>query len=241
MKDKIAFNAVILAGGKGTRLRPHTFSFPKPLVPLGETPILETIIKQLVKGNVSSVTLAVNHMADLIKTYFGDGYKVGVPITYRKEEQPLGTAGSLSLCGPFESDFIVMNGDVLTDMDYQDFIRFHHDSDFDVTIAGFEKVVTIPLGVLGLGIDDALETYTEKPTISHTVSMGIYAMKPTVLEILDSSYLDMPDFLMKLKLAGFSVGCYRYAGNWFDIGNADDFDEANDFFYKYIRPSFLCS
>src|SRR5438094_583587 len=144
----MAMHAVILAGGKGTRLRPYTTVFPKPLMPVGDLPILEVVIRQLRAAGCSGVTLAVGHLAELLMAFFGDGGRWGLPIDYVREEQPLGTVGALALLPPFEAPFLLMNGDVLTTLDYRTLLERHRQAGAIATIAMHERAVQIDLGVI---------------------------------------------------------------------------------------------
>ena len=215
--------AVILAGGKGTRLKPYTTLIPKPLMPLGDRAILEVVISQLKKSGISDVVLAVGHMAELIQAYFGDGGKHGVNITYSKEDKPLGTSGPLGKISGLDETFLVMNGDILTDLDYTKLIEFHKKEEAAVTIAVHKRKVNIDFGVLGLE-GNKVTSYTEKPTHDYEVSMGINVMEPKVLEIIkEYEELDFPDLIKKLIEKGEKVAAYVTDAYWLDIGRPDDY------------------
>ncbi len=176
--------AVILAGGLGTRLRPYTTVFPKPLMPIGERPILDIVVRQLVRFNFERVTIATGYLAELIEAFFGDGSRYGVAIDYFREEEPLGTVGALSLIeGLDDDDFLVMNGDVLTDLDYGALLTRHQAGGQAATIAAHRRQVQISLGVMEFddpGDETVVTGYLEKPTTSYTVSMGVYCFAPRV-------------------------------------------------------------
>ena len=220
--------AIILAGGKGTRLKPYTVAFPKPLVPVGEQPILELIIRQLSHHDFRNLTFAVNHLAELIRAFFGDGSRWGVTIDYSLEEKALGTAGPLGLVQNLENNFLVMNGDILTDIDYSDFWQCHQDSGAIATIATCLKEVPISLGVLEVSGNNQLTGYVEKPILKYRVSMGMYIFQQRIQHFIDPNvYLDLPDLMKRLMNEGEKINCYDFQGRWLDIGNPDDYALAN--------------
>jgi len=219
--------AVILAGGKGTRLAPYTMVFPKPLMPLGETPILEVILRQLARGGFTDVTLAVGHLAELIEAYFGDGSKFGVSLTYAREDEPLGTAGPLANVDGLTEPFLVMNGDVLSTIDYGAFLSGHAASGAEASISTYTRESRIDFGVVEAAPDGAVTGYVEKPTTDYLVSMGVYAFTPSVLSaITPGEYLDFPDLVLRLLQAGRLVRSVPFEGYWLDIGRHDDFATA---------------
>jgi NDP-mannose synthase len=223
--------AIILAGGKGSRLKPFTTNIPKPLVPLGDMPILEIILRQLKYRGVTRVTLAVNHLSELMIAFFGNGKKLGLEIDYSLEEQALGTAGPLSLVKNLDENFIVMNGDILTTMNFSDFFANHLSSKRKVTIATFAKEVKIDLGVLKIEGSELID-YIEKPTYQFDVSMGVYSMHRSALEFIPKNRpFDLPD-LIKVLIArnAREVNCYKGDFEWLDIGRVDDFEQANTLF-----------
>ncbi len=219
--------AVILAGGMGTRLRPYTVVLPKPLMPLGEYPILEIIIRQLARAGFDRITLAVNHQAELIKAFCTDGSKWGTRIDYSLEDKPLGTMGPLKLIRDLPEDFLVMNGDVLTDLDFAAFSDAHRKSGELFTLSSFVREELVDYGVLQPDAAGALRGFTEKPRVTYEVSMGIYMLSKRVLEHIPA---DMPfgfDHLMlKLIAAGSPARVLRHGGYWLDIGRPDDYAQA---------------
>lgn len=221
--------AVILAGGKGTRLRPYTTVFPKPLVPLGDKPILEIVIRQLKSYGFDEINMAVGHLAELIMAYFNDGNKYGVKINYVRENKPLGTAGPLaSMQQELTETFLMMNGDVLTDLDYARLVEHHKESKAIATIALNKRNVRMDFGVLKLDADNTVVEYREKPTIDQLVSMGVYVFEPEVLKyIKPGEYLDFPDLIHILIKNHESVKGFVYDGYWLDIGRPDDYEKAN--------------
>jgi NDP-sugar pyrophosphorylase family protein len=237
MKD---IRVVILAGGKGTRLRPYTTVFPKPLMPLGEMPILEVVLRRLKSFGFRKITLSVNHLADLIRAFFGNGGQLGLDINYCMEDKPLGTVGSLSLVENLTDTFIVMNGDLLTTIDYSAMVDKHINSGAVATIGVFPREVKIDFGVLEIGRNRELIEYKEKPSFEFLVSMGVNVFDKSVLDfILYAQYLDMPTLMMKLKSEGKLVLTYRSDCEWLDIGRTDDYEVAIEAFNrspdKYLR------
>jgi NDP-sugar pyrophosphorylase family protein len=224
MKD---IRVIILAGGKGTRLRPYTAVFPKPLMPIGEMPILEIVLRQLKFFGFKKITLSVNHLADLIKTFFGDGSKLGLNITYCMEDKPLGTAGSISLVKDITNPFLVMNGDLLTTIDYTTLVQSHIKSNAVATIAVIPRKIEINYGTLQIGNKNELITYQEKPTLEYIVSMGINVLNKECLEFIPKyKYLDIPMLMNNLINAGRSVLTFKSKCEWFDIGRQDDYEKA---------------
>lgn len=230
--------AVILAGGKGSRLRPFTNTFPKPLVPVGDKAILEIVLEQLRHHGVTEVVIAVNHMAHLIRAFFGNGERLGMRIDYSEESEPLGTAGPLRLVERLAEDFLVLNGDILTTLDFSDLFRSHVDGRNPVTIATFRKEVKIDLGVIAVH-EGLLSDYIEKPTEYFTVSMGIYAMNRSILKIIPPvGKYDLNEMMLDLRDAGTPIHCYSANCEWLDIGRASDYEEASRLFEER-RKEFL--
>jgi NDP-sugar pyrophosphorylase family protein len=218
--------ALILAGGQGSRLKPFTNVIPKPLVPIGDIPILEVVLRQLKFYGADRIVLAVNQLARLIETFFGDGSRLGLRIVYSLEDKPLGTAGPIRLVDDLDEDFIVMNGDLLTTINYSDFFRRHKSSEAAASIATFQKEIKIDLGVLETE-DGKFSNYIEKPTYYFTVSMGIYALNRRVVQFIpEGERLDMPDLVLALHKAGQKVLCYSGGYDWLDIGRIDDYETA---------------
>jgi NDP-mannose synthase len=227
MSKKNEVIAVILAGGKGTRLRPYTISLPKPLMPVGDHPILEIIIKKLRKAGVKKIIIAVGYLESLIKAYFGDGSKFGVEITYSREDKPLGTAGPLKLVRKhLRHSFILINGDTLTDMDLCGMLKFHRKHRALATVGISKRKVDIDFGVLKLDSDHRLVSYQEKPTIEYFVSMGIYVLEPRVVDYIPRGFFNLPELMVAMKDAGEKVMAYQHKGYWLDIGRFEDYQTA---------------
>lgn len=230
--------AVILAGGKGTRLAPYTTVLPKPLMPVGDRPILEIILLQLKKEGFDKITLAVGHLAGLIQAYFGDGSRLGMSLKYSLEESPLGTVGPLkSIVDPLDPDgFIVLNGDVLTDLSFKKFLQFHRDSQYPLSIAVAERNVFIDFGVVELK-GDKIVGYSEKPSLTYWVSMGVYAFSQKALDFIPiGRKYDLPQLVLELIKKGEGVGAFRYRGFWLDIGREEDAKLAQRLYYEKIEP-----
>lgn len=224
--------AVILAGGKGTRLRPYTTLIPKPLVPLGgRCSILEIILRQLAGAGFSRVTLAVNHLADLVMAYFGDGSRWGIRLDYSLEEQPLSTIGPLTLIDDLPERFLVMNGDILCDLDYAAFFAAHAASGAVASVSACRREVKIDFGVLEYGADQRLTAFREKPVYTFDVSMGIYCLDRSVVAALPRGEAYGFDNLMLDALAGGRrVEIRPFGGFWLDIGRPDDYQYADENF-----------
>lgn len=231
--------AIVLAGGKGTRLAPYTTVLPKPLMPIGDAPILEVVLRQLAHHRFTEVSLAVGYLAELLMAFCGDGSKFGVKLDYSKEPQPLGTAGPIALVDKLDDTFLVMNGDLLTTIDYSKMLAAHRAANALVTVATYEKTVKIDLGVLHLSDTNEVTDYIEKPTMKYAVSMGIYLFEPRVLSFIEKGQrLDLPDLIKKLMAAKEKVLGYRHEGYWLDIGRHDDYQEAMREFEAH-RAEFL--
>jgi len=223
--------AVILAGGKGTRLKPYTVTIPKPLVPIGDYPILEIVIRQLKKYGFEDIILTVNHMSELIEAYFKNGERFGVRIKYSKEESPLGTAGPLSLIDDIGEDFLVINGDILTNLDFSKLVNYHKKEKQIATIATFKKKISVDLGVLKISKTKTVKEYIEKPVLAYNVSTGIYVFNKRVLPFIKKDkHFDLPELVRLLTKNTKGVKVYEFRGSWFDIGTPSDYEEATEFF-----------
>lgn len=231
--------AVILAGGVGRRLAPYTKVFPKPLVPINDMPILELLIRQLRGYGVREITLAIGHLGNLVRAYFGDGSKLGVCIDYAHEPHPLGTAGPLACIPRPEEPFLTLNGDILTTLAFNDLARFHRHQHAVATIAMYRRSTKIDLGVIVCDGGNRLIDYVEKPIHHFTVSMGVYVFEPKVIDyVTPGQYLDFPDLVRRLLASGERVLAYPFDGYWQDLGRPDDYEQAvRDF--EAMRSKFL--
>lgn len=231
--------AIILAGGKGSRLAPYTTILPKPLMPIGDIPILEVVIRQLKYYGFKEIVLAVGYLAELIRAYLGDGSKYGVKIEYSREEEPLGTAGPLTLIKNLSSTFLVMNSDILTTLDYRKLIDSHKENGAIATISMCKRNIQVDFGIIKISNKNELVDYVEKPILDYLVSMGIYVFEPKVLEyIKPSEKLDFPDLVRKLLRNNEKVVGYYSKDFWLDIGRRDDYEIARREFMK-MKDKFL--
>lgn len=219
--------AIVLAGGKGTRLKPYTTVLPKPLVPVGERPISEIVVRQLVAAGFDRIVFAVSHLAELIQAFFGDGGKWGAQIRYSIEDPPLGTAGPVGMIDDLDDAFLVMNGDVLTNLDYAALMKEHGQRGAIATLTTYRKDVPVTLGVVEASPDGRLVKYIEKPTLQYQASIGVYVLGKRVLEFLPrGKRMDLPELMQTLVQKGEHVHCHAFSGEWFDIGRPEDYEEA---------------
>jgi NDP-sugar pyrophosphorylase family protein len=232
MSDK---RAVILAGGKGTRLKPYTAVLPKPLVPVGDVPVLEIIIRQLSENGFSHITIAVNHLAEIIKAFFGDGSKWGLRIDYSLEPKPLNTMGPLKLIPNLPENFLVMNGDVLTDLNYAELYARHIAEGNLFTISAYQRKQKVDFGVLDIGLDGRLTGFREKPAYEYMVSMGVYVLNRQVLDVIpaDKSY-GFDELMLELIKRGKPASAQAFAGYWLDIGRPEDYEKACSEFERFV-------
>jgi NDP-sugar pyrophosphorylase family protein len=231
--------AVILAGGKGTRLAPFTRVFPKSMLPIGDRVILEILLGQIKHAGINDVILTVGDQAGIMRAFFQDGKRYNLNITYSQESQPLGTAGPIAKIEDLTETFLVTNGDVLTLMEMNDLIRFHKKQKSVCTIAMHTKKVKINLGVIEQKRGYKITGYTEKPTLDYKVSMGVYVFEPQVLEYIPTGeYFDFPDLVKKLIKAGKRVVGYPFNGYWKDLGTPEDYEQAIQDFDE-MRAQFL--
>jgi NDP-sugar pyrophosphorylase family protein len=223
--------AIILAGGKGTRLKPFTTNFPKPLIPINDMPILEIVLRQLKRYGFKDIVITVNHLAELIMAFFGKGEKLGLNIAYSIENTPLGTAGPLSLIETLDDNFLVMNGDILTTLDFKNLYDYHILNRNDISISTYKREEKIHLGVIETENDDDFKKYIEKPIYYFDVSMGIYMVSKRMENFIpQNSKFDMPDLITYAYDKGCKIKCYKGDYFWLDIGRVDDFEHANEIF-----------
>lgn len=219
--------AVILAGGKGRRLRPYTTVLPKPLMPLGEVAIIEVVLRQLAAYGFDEAIMAVGYLAELLMAYCGDGSRFGLQLRYSREEKPLGTAGPLALIDGLDDTFLVINGDILTTLDLTALVRWHREQGAVATIATHQRQAQINYGIIESDGAQRVTAYIEKPSYRYQVSMGVYVLEPLVLRHIEPGvYLDLPDLMRRLMDAGQPVHAYPFDGYWLDIGRPDDYERA---------------
>ncbi len=231
--------AVVLAGGKGTRLAPYTQILPKPLMPIGDMPILEVMLLQMKAAGVDQVVLAVGHLSELLCAFFKDGSQLGLKISYSYEQCPLGTAGPIVRVEGLDETFLVTNGDVLTTLNLRDLLKFHQEHKAIATIAAHHRQTKVDLGVIQKDGNCRITGYIEKPSYDFLVSMGIYVFEPEVLSYIPKDqYFDFPDLVKKLISAGETVAAYEFNGYWEDLGRADDYGRAAQDFER-MRSQFL--
>jgi NDP-sugar pyrophosphorylase family protein len=221
--------AVLLVGGRGTRLRPLTFAVPKPLIAIGEKPILHLILEQLKRAGFEDIVMATGYLAELIESFCGDGSRFGVRVTYIREQQPLGTAGPLSLLRPTiarDEFFLLMNGDVVTTLDFAALLNFCRRQDYELTVAYTQHIYQSPYGVLNIENGEIVDV-VEKPELRQTISTGIYALKGSALDFIpDGKFFTMPDLIHNLRAGGRRVGAFPIEGLWRGIEDLDDVEKA---------------
>jgi NDP-mannose synthase len=229
--------AIILAGGKGTRLKPYTTVIPKPLVPIGERAIIQILIERLKKKGFTDLTLCVNHMSDLIMAYLGNGKKYGVKVEYSLEDKPLSTVAPIKLIKQLPQHFLVMNGDLLTDLDFRELFKYHMQKKSLLTVATYERKVKIDFGVIGINKENNQATsFTEKPEYDYSVSMGVYVFNRDLLEIVPKNKPFGFDHLMLALLEKkIPINLFPYKGYWLDIGRPDDYEKANEDITKILN------
>ena len=223
--------AVILAGGKGTRLRPFTTTLPKPLVPVGDYPIIEIVLRQLKHYGFTDIVISTGHLAELIQAYCGDGRRWGVKIRYVREDKPLSTAGALKLIRGLAPRFLTINGDLLTTLDFGKLYDYHRRSGADAAIAVCERLRKIDFGVIELDAENRLRSYTEKPSFPYLVSMGINVFDRRVLRLIKTGEaLGIPELMQRITAAKGVVRGFRNKAHWLDIGRPDDYETAQELF-----------
>jgi NDP-mannose synthase len=239
-QHRLARQAVIVAGGQGIRLRPYTSLIPKPLVPIGDKySIIEIVLRQLAEQGFDKVVLAIGHLGHLIRAYVGDGSEWGIEVEYFQETSPLGTIGpALMILDECPDDFLVMNGDILTTIDYGDLLNTHIESNAALTIATNLRETRIEYGVLDVS-DNTITSFHEKPTMTYAVSMGVYAVAHRALNGYPAgSPLGFDELILDLLRRGERPASYPFSGYWLDIGRPDDYDRANAEF-ESIKSSLL--
>jgi NDP-mannose synthase len=219
--------AVIMAGGLGSRLAPYTTVLPKPLMPLTDRPVIDVVLRQLVRAGVEGVLISVGHLGSLIESWVKSEADYGVPVSFLYEEEPLGTAGALKNIGATDGTFLALNGDILTTLSFAELTDFHRNTGATATMAVKERTVDVEYGVVHTDETGSVVSLEEKPRLPYTVSMGVYAFEPAIVEhIAAGERVDFPDLLMRAMGAGERVVAYPFDGYWRDIGNRDDYEAA---------------
>ena len=219
-------DVILLAGGRGTRLAPYTTVLPKPLMPVGDMPVLEILLRQLARHELRTVHLAVGHLAGLIEAYFGDGSRFGVELTYWHEDGPLGTAGPLRAIETTSDHVVVMNGDLLTALDFGELVALHEGGDAAATVGVHRREVAVDFGVVKRD-GAAITGFDEKPTLSYEVSMGVYVVNRSAIDLIEpGEHFDFPDFVLRMLAHGLTVNAYVSDAFWLDIGRHEDYELA---------------
>lgn len=233
----MSFAAIVLAGGRGARLRPVTHVLPKPLLPVGERPILDLVLSGLAEQGCGQVTIAVGYLGHLIEAYCGTGERWSLDVRYQREDEPLGTAGALATVEvPPGRPFVVMNGDVLSDLAFHDLLATHERVGAELTIGSHQRTVRDELGIIEADDAGRVVAYHEKPEHTYLVSMGIYVLSPSVLDVLrPGERLDFPDLVTALLDQNRLVATHVHEGYWLDVGRPDDFERANELFSEDNR------
>jgi len=238
---RCAMRVVILAGGEGRRLHPYTTVLPKPMMPVGDMPILEILLRQLRRFGIDRVTISVGHLGELIMAFFQDGSRWGIKIDYVVEDKPLGTMGPLRLIKDFEAPFLVMNGDLLTTLNFLDLYTYHESHDRVATVATYEKEIQLSLGVLETETEDdrTVTSFSEKPVYTYKVSMGVYAFNLDILSFIpDNTSFGFDTLMHTLLEKQIPISTFPFKGRWFDIGRQNDYRVATTVFERH-RTEFL--
>jgi len=233
--------AIIMAGGEGKRLAPYTHVLPKPLLPLGDRPILEVLLRHLHRHGIREVILAVNHLSHLIEAFFGDGRNFGMSITYLMEDRPLGTCGPIgSALDKLGEQFLVANGDLLTNMNIARMIDFHQARKAHVTVGTYQRNMNINLGVLGVEATGRISRYDEKPVMTYQASMGLYVFERETVRahLTRGQYLDMPQLIEAMIAADKKIMAFQEECLWLDIGQPEDYEKAQALFVS--NPERFC-
>jgi len=223
--------ALIMAGGKGSRLYPYSAALPKPLMPLGDKPVLEILLGRLRAAGITDIILAVNHLRHLLEAFFGDGSRFGLSVSYSFEDRPLGTAGPIGLVfDRLEDNFMLMNGDLLTTLDFGALLSDHRTRNADATIGVYQRELRSEFGLLDVDESMRMIGYREKPVYRQLVSMGVYALRREAVRphVVLGAHLDMPALMQAMNEAGGKVFCHRQDCFWLDVGRPEDFAEAQE-------------
>jgi len=227
LEDELPVSAVVMAGGFGTRMRPLTETVPKPMLPVGDRPVMEHVLEQLQKVGISHVSITTHYKPEAIVEHFGDGSSFGIEIDYVNEAEPLGTAGALGMLKAPEGPLLVINGDVLTQVNFRSMLSYHTDNEADMTVGVRRFELQVPYGVVEMG-DSRVVGLDEKPTYRFFINAGVYLIEPDVLSLIKSAeHLDATELIDRLLGAGKKVVGFPIHEYWLDIGRPDDYAKAN--------------
>jgi len=228
--------AVIMAGGKGVRLKPYTVTLPKPLVPVGDQPIMKILLQNLRRQGIKEAVICVNHMCDLIEAYFGDGSELGIKIRYSREPKPLGTVAPIKLIKNLPDDFLVMNGDILTDISFNKLFWEHKNNGAIMTVATHAHKIKVDYGVITADQNHVAHEFTEKPDFDIDVCMGLYALNKRAFEYVpDATYFGFDDLVHRLLESGETIKTFEHHGYWMDIGRPEEYEKANQDFARGVE------
>jgi Nucleoside-diphosphate-sugar pyrophosphorylase involved in lipopolysaccharide biosynthesis/translation initiation factor 2B, gamma/epsilon subunits (eIF-2Bgamma/eIF-2Bepsilon) len=235
LKSILPVDAVLMAGGRGERLRPLTDNTPKSLLKIGEKPIIEYNIDNLISYGIENIYISIKYLGNQIKDYFGDGSKKGINIRYIEENEPLGTIGAISLIEKVENEtLLIMNSDLFTNINFEDMFLTLQENSADMVVATIPYTVSIPFAILDLNGNDIM-SFKEKPTNTHYANAGIYLFKSKLKEKISiNKRFDATDFMDFLIKSGYKVVHNPIVGYWIDIGRYDDFNKANEVI-KHIK------
>lgn len=229
-KTLIPADAVLMAGGEGKRLRPLTETTPKPLLKVGDKPIIEYNIDRLINFGIKTINLSINYLGEQLVDYFGDGSKKEINIKYVKEDKPLGTIGSILLVDTFHNDdIIVMNSDLLTNIDFADFFKMYKETDADMAVAATSYHVDVPYAVLEVGDGTEVKSLKEKPRYTYYSNAGIYIIKKELLKMIpENQFYDITDLMERVLEMNLKLITYPINGYWLDVGKHEDFKKAQE-------------
>ncbi|GAA0078691.1 nucleotidyltransferase family protein [Clostridium sp. CTA-5] len=226
---------IIMAGGLGTRLKNLTKEIPKPMLKVGDEPMLKHIINNFKQYGYNKMLLSVNYKSEIIENYFQDGFAYGVKINYIKENKRLGTAGGIKLAKEYiDSSFFVINGDIFTNLNVENMMNFHLENNFDITVGTRAHSIQFPYGVINTN-KNLITSLTEKPIINYLINAGIYCLNPKVIDLIPSNeYFEITDLINKCIENGLKVGHYEIKDYWLDIGRVEDYNKINENIYDFI-------
>jgi len=236
--DEIGHDAIVIAGGLGTRLRPLTDSLPKPLLPVGNRPILDHILSGLKNAGIDDVVLSVNYRGDQIREHVGSGKRHDLSVNYITEKQRLGTAGALSLLSPRpQRPFLVMNGDLLTNLNYSKLLHFQRENDYALVMCVRQYKIQVPYGVVSIDQEGHINGLQEKPVHEHFINAGIYVLKPQCIDLIPKAqFFDMTDLTNALIEKGETIAAFPLVEYWRDIGRPEDLRAATDHLNQQENP-----